>query len=74
MSGTVVEQRAAPVSPLPDRLELDEGEVLPAHGQAEPTITTEIVFAMNSSFLVPGGYRCAPPPRRCSPASGRFRL
>ena len=74
MSGTVVEQRAAPVSPLPDRLELDEGEVLPAHGQAEPTITTEIEFAMNSSFLVPADIAVLRRVVAVVPASGPFRL
>ena len=74
MAGTAVEQRAPAASPLPDRLELDEDEILPARRQAEPTITTEIAFAMNSSFLVPADIAILRRVVGTVPASGPFRL
>lgn len=44
-----------PLAALPERLLLDEGEK-PTAAAPGPSATTEIVFAMNSSFLVSGDY------------------
>jgi hypothetical protein len=44
-----------PLAALPERLLLDEGEK-PTAAAPGPLATTEIVFAMNSSFLVSGDY------------------
>jgi hypothetical protein len=74
MSVAAVERPARPAPPLPERLELGEVEVLPAYGQAVSTITTEIVFAMNSSFLVPADIAVLRRIVGAVPASGPFRL
>lgn len=58
---------------LPERLLLDEGEV-PAAVMPGPLATTEIVFAMNSSFLVPGDYTELRRLVAALPERGRLRV
>jgi hypothetical protein len=74
MSVAAVERQALPAPPLPERLELGEDEILSAYGQAKPTIATEIVFAMNSSFLLPADIAVLHRIVAAVPASGPFRL